>query len=157
MKILGLSFEVDDKRGFYIACTLFLLQFVYFQFQDSLIRIISENAPRLERVLVSLPFRSLPVAVRYFNIVAHAIFSIVIVWFLHKDKRDTLLVVYLSIGLLLFYVAVHAVEKYTGAYVAQLITVRIGAFLASPFKTIFSIPALLLRHREKTEDGTAIS
>lgn len=86
---------------------------------------------------------------RFYNIIVHALFSIAIVWFLHKDRRDTLLVVYMSIGLLLFYVAVNAVEKYTEAFVAQLITVRIGAFLASPFKTIFSIPALLLRHPEE--------
>lgn len=152
MKILGLSFEVEDKKGFYTACALFLLQFVYFQFQDSLGEIISVNTPKLENFLVELPFRSLPVAVRYINIVVHAFFSIAIVWFLHKNKSDTLLVVYLSIGLLLFYIGVHAVEKYTGAFVAQLITVRIGAFLASPFKTIFSIPALLLRQTEKAEE-----
>ena len=152
MKILGLSFEIEDRPGFYTACALFLLQFVYFQFQDSLIEIISQSAPRLERELISLPFRSVPVAVRYFSIVVHALFSIAIVWFLHKNRRDTLWVVHLSIGLLLFYVAVHAVEKFTGAYVVQLITVRIGAFLASPFKTIFSIPALLIRHTEKKEE-----
>ncbi len=157
MRVLGLSFEVNDKRGFYTACAVFLLQFVYFQFQDSLIGIINENAPQLENFLVSLPFRSLKVAVRYFNIVVHALFSIAIVWFLHKNQDDTLWVVYLSIGLILFYIGVHAVEKFTGAYVAQLITVRIGTFLASPFKTIFSIPALLLRHNEKTEEQTPTS
>ena len=153
MKVLGLSFEVKDKQGFYVACALFLLQFIYFQFQDSLVAIIDTHALQLKNVLLSLPFHDLKAAVRFYNIIVHALFSIVIVWFLHKDRRNTLLVTYLSIGLLLFYVAVNAAEKYTGAFVAQLITVRIGAFLASPFKTIFSIPALLLRHPEVEEEA----
>ena len=157
MRVAGLTFEVEDKRGFYVACGLFLLQFVYFQFQDSLIDIIAVHAPQLEDALLRLPFHDLKAAVRFHNIIVHALFSIVIVWFLHKDRRDTLLVVYMSVGLLLFYIAVNAVEKYTGAFVAQLITVRVGAFLASPFKTIFSIPALLLRHPEMTEEKAVVA
>lgn len=154
MKVLGLDFEVNDKRGFYTACLLFLLQFIYFQFQDSLIEIIDKDLPSLKEFLLFLPFHDVKAAVRCFNIIVHALFSIVIVWFLHKDKRNTMLVVYMSIALFAFYIAVNAVEKYTGAFVAQLITVRVGAFLASPFKTIFSIPALLLRPTEEVEKTT---
>ncbi|MEQ9440071.1 MAG: hypothetical protein RIG62_13535 [Cyclobacteriaceae bacterium] len=155
MKIIGLSFEVRDKQGFYIACTLFLLQFIYFQFQESLIEIIDNDMPRLRELLLLLPVTDLKAVVHCFDIIVHALFSIAIVWFLHKDKNSTLLVAYMSILLFMFYVVVNVIEKYTGGLIIQLITVTVRNFLASPFKTIFSIPALLLKHGEEVEEHTA--
>ena len=87
MKVLGLDFEVKDKSGFYIASTLFLLQFVYFQFQESLIGIIEYDLPQVRDLLLLLPVTDLTAAVRCIDIFVHALFSVVIVWFLHKDRQ----------------------------------------------------------------------
>lgn len=154
MKVLGLDFEVKDKTGFYIACTLFLLQFIYFQFQESLIGIVKYDLPQLRDLLLLLPVTDLTAAVRCIDIMVHALFSIAIVWFLHKDRRSTMLVVYMSIVLFMVYVVVNVVEWYTGGMVMDMLCTTIRTFLASPFKTIFSIPALLLRQPEATREHT---
>lgn len=154
MKVIGLDIKINDKRGFYIACLLFLLQFVYFQFQESFVGIIAIKMPLLAKLLLTLPVADLTASVRCLHIIMHALFSIAIVWFLHKDKGSTMLVVYMSAILFVLYVIVQMVERYTEALVIELLSVTMRNFLTSPFKTIFSVPALFLRNTENVGEQT---
>jgi len=145
MNVLGLQISIKDWKGFYIACLLFVLQFAYYQMQGLLMFYV-ENTPFLKSFLLSFPVNHWQIIVFSFDIVVHACFSVVIIYFLHKNRKSTMLVVYMSIILFLVFALLGITAKYSGNIVVGSIFVNTMRFLASPFKTIFSIPALMLKH-----------
>ncbi|MEK6481679.1 hypothetical protein WJR50_29310 [Catalinimonas sp. 4WD22] len=139
--------QKKNKKGVFIAVLLFILQFVYFQMQD----VVLENVLVLfsSRAWEERPFLLINHPENLFKLLhvfVHAIFSIAIVWYLFRDRQSTWLVVYLSVILLSTYLITNLVAKAWGLFVIDVISTKIYLFIASPFKTIFSIPALKIKH-----------
>lgn len=125
---------------------MFVLQFVYFQFQNSLSEAVAPLVSGIRFPGLDQPENLL----NLLHVAVHAVFSIFVIELLYQKKHNTWFVVKMSVGLAALYIACNLASKLLAAPVLDTISTKILFFIASPFKTIFSIPALLLTHDESS-------
>jgi hypothetical protein len=137
----------ENKRGVIIAIIFFVLQMLYYQLQGNLTDYLASFLPHQGNFAIPLLKVNNAKTLFYLpHIIVHALFSIVIVWYLYKDKSGTMVVVYISIALLALYLLTHATSKIVDFFTVNIISRQILDFISSPFKTIFSIPMLKIKH-----------
>lgn len=144
----------ENTKGIAVAISLFVMQFVYYQLQDYV----------LEGFLQFLPgggtegwdflaVNQIATLLSLFHIFVHAAFSVLIVHYLYRDIQSTWLVFYFSIILFAVFLLTHFLGKVFDFFIFNIISTKIHLFIASPFKTIFSIPSLKLREDEEKVDN----
>lgn len=137
----------ENRSGVLIAIALFILQFVFYQMQGSIQDNLSPLIKGIEGVQVlGITINNAGNAVILLPIAVHTLFSVVIIWFLYKDREGTKVVLYISLILIVLYLVTLYIGKVSEFYPIQSASVGLKFFLASPFKTIFSIPMLKIKH-----------
>jgi hypothetical protein len=135
--------KVKSREGVVIASCLFVLQFIYYQFQGYL------DAPLVSMIpayIVDLTHVNNPRQLgNILHIIVHASFSVVIVHFLYANRSSTLFVVRMSVLLISVFAVLYILRIFLHADVIKIAASNLLMFLATPFKTIFSIPALKLQ------------
>ena len=129
----------------FIVFSLFLIQFVYYQFQADLHDFYLSFLPVHQ--LITGIINDTDNLVNLLHIFVHALFSISIIYFLYKDHSATILVFSLSVIAMAFYIILNLSTKISGIFFFDIISVKIYIFLASPFITIFSVPMMLLKFK----------
>ena len=141
----------ENRTGVAIAVVLFVLQMAYYQMQGVIGDTLTGFLPQQgEAGIPALGINSMKSLVYLIHIGVHAAFSIVIVWFLYKDKSGTMLVFYISLALVAVYVITNLIGKLVDFFTINIISTEILAFISSPFKTIFSVPMLKIKHPDET-------
>lgn len=132
-----------NKQGVAVAIALFVLQFVYFQFQGNLnkpvVSLIPESLIQMTHVNDPLQLASL------LHILVHALFSIIIVHYLYANKQSTMFVIKMSLVLIFLFGLLYTSRIFLSSDVIRIAASNLLMFLSTPFKTIFSIPALRLQ------------
>lgn len=139
-------FNKIKKINIFWAGFIFIAQLVYYQFQNQIQLNLTDYF--IINQAISFPLINNPSSIlNLLQVLIHALFSIFIVDFLYRERDSTMLIFYLSLILLFTYIITNLLTKFTGIVVFDVISTTIYFFIASPFKTIFSIPMLHLKNR----------
>ena len=140
--------QLDSRTQlrYLVAGFLFLVQFAYYQFQNQIGAAFMDLLPSWFWDIV--PVNHPTSMAMLLHIFVHAAFSIVIVRFMYADKSHTVFVVWLSVFLLLLCSLVYGIRIFYPVKLLEIISINLLILISSPFKTIFSLPALKLKEAE---------
>lgn len=142
----------ENLSGVLIASLLFVLQFAYFQMQDVILQPLAGQLSFLNgSQIAGITINQAVNVLRLVPLGMHALFSVVIVWFLYKDWSGTKVVINISILLILLYLITNVLGKFIDEPYIGITSTNLHLFLASPFKTILSIPMLKIKHQDDDE------